>query len=190
MILFVFHGASMQWQKMQKSEWAGWNQDPILVMVGVIQSQWLPCISYFYLLCMYQSDWDKGMWKRQWLIPYQMIHSQGSLSIVMICNQLQKQQTRRVLIMHVVRYGKGVDYDSRLWRLSFVCVCVCIKQSTSFVSTWDLFQQSTIYQRWYKDNQQSQISPHSAIRFPSDRVKDSTLWASKKPISLFICTIG
>lgn len=125
MILFVFHGASMQWQKMQKSEWAGWNQDPILVMVGVIQSQWLPCISYFYLLCMYQSDWDKGMWKRQWLIPYQMIHSQGSLSIVMICNQLQNQQTRRVLIMHVVRYGKGVDYDSRLWRLSFVCVCVC-----------------------------------------------------------------
>lgn len=53
--------------------------------------------------------------------------------------------------MHVVQYGKGVDYDSRLWRLSFVCVY--IKQSTSFVSTWDLFQQSTIYQRWYKDNQ-------------------------------------
>lgn len=77
--------------------------------------------------------------------------------------------------MHVVQYGKGVDYDSRLWRLSFVCVCVCIKQSTSFVSTSDLFQQSTIYQRWYKDNQQSQISPHSAIKFPRDRVKDSTL---------------
>lgn len=189
MILFVFHGASMQWQKMQKSEWAGWNQDPILVMVGVIQSQWLPCISYFYLLCMYQSDWDKGMWKRQWLIPYQMIHSQGSLSIVMICNQLQNQQTRRMLIMHVVQYGKGVDYDSRLWRLSFVCVCTSSNPRLLF-QHGICFNNQLFISDGTRTNQQSQISPHSAIKFPRDRVKDSTFWASKKPISLFIYTIG